>query len=33
MKPSAGAQEEPGKSSVPKGKIRKASLSGGGVQQ
>jgi len=30
---SAGAQEEPGKSSVPKGKIRKASLSGGGVQQ
>lgn len=29
----AGAQEEPGKSAVPKGKIRKASLSGGGAQQ
>jgi type IV pilus assembly protein PilN len=29
----AGAQEEPGKSSGPKGKIRKADLGGGGVQQ
>jgi type IV pilus assembly protein PilN len=29
----AGAQEESGKSAVPKGKIRKADLGGGGVQQ
>jgi type IV pilus assembly protein PilN len=29
----AGAQEEPGKSGVPKGKIRKADIGGGGVQQ
>jgi type IV pilus assembly protein PilN len=28
-----GAQEEPGKTPVPKGKIRKASLGGGGLQQ
>jgi type IV pilus assembly protein PilN len=29
----AGAQEEPGKGAVPKGKIRKADSGGGGVQQ
>jgi type IV pilus assembly protein PilN len=29
----AGAQEEPGKTPLPKGKIRKASVGGGGVQQ
>lgn len=29
----AGAAEEPGKTGVPKGKIRKASLGGGGTQQ
>ncbi len=29
----AGTQDEPGKGAVPKGKIRKAGLGGGGVQQ
>jgi type IV pilus assembly protein PilN len=29
----AGGQDEPGKSAVPKGKIRKADIGGGGVQQ
>lgn len=29
----AGAQEEPGKGAVPKGKIRKADIGGAGVQQ